>query len=114
MHESVITQNMLTTVLDEAKAASAQKVTRISLIVGELSGVVSECVQFYFDILKKDTIAQEATIEFKPVPAQLRCRDCQAEFHPPDALWACPDCGSYSVEIRGGRDCRIESIEVEP
>ncbi len=114
MHESVITQNMLTTVLDEAKAANARKVTRISLTVGELSGVVSECVQFYFDILKKDTIASEAVIEFKPVPARLRCRDCQAEFHPQDELWVCPNCSSRSVEIREGRDCTIDSIEVEP
>lgn len=114
MHESVITQNMLTTVLNEAKAANARKVTKISLTVGELSGVVSECVQFYFDILKKDTIASEAAIDFKAVPARLRCRDCQTEFNPQDELWVCPDCGSRSVEIREGRDCSIDSIEVEP
>ena len=114
MHESVITQNMLTTILDEAKAANARKVIRISLTVGELSGVVSECVQFYFDILKKDTIASEAAIDFKTVPARLRCRDCQTEFRPQDELWVCPGCGSRSVEIREGRDCSIDSIEIEP
>ena len=114
MHESVITQNMLTTVLDEAKAAKARKVTRINLIVGELSGVASDCVQFYFDILKKDTAAAEATIDFKPVPARLQCRDCQTEFHPEDELWVCPNCASQRVEIKEGRDCSIESIEVEP
>ncbi len=114
MHELAITQNLLNTVLDEAKAAKANKVTRINLVVGELSGVVSDCVQFYFDIMKKDTTAKEATIDFKPVPAQLRCRDCGTDFQPADSLWVCPNCGSYSIEIIGGRDCYIESIEVEP
>lgn len=114
MHELVITQSLLDTVLDEAKAAKANKVTRINLIVGELSGVASDSVQFYFDILKKDTAVQEATIDFKPVPAQLRCRDCGTDFPPADGLWVCPNCGSYSIEIISGRDCYIESIEVEP
>ena len=114
MHESTITQNLLNTVLDEAKKARAQKVTSIHVVVGELSGVVSDCVQFYFDVLKRDTAAAEATLDFTLVPAQLQCRDCHTEFHPQDALWVCPSCGSNSVDIKGGRDCYIESIEVEP
>jgi hydrogenase nickel incorporation protein HypA/HybF len=114
VHELAVTQNLLDTVLNEAKTARAKKVTRVNLIIGELSGVASDSVQFYFDILKKDTTAGEATIDFKPVPAQLKCRDCQTDFHPQDeAIWLCPDCGSYSIEIIEGRDCYIESIEVE-
>lgn len=115
MHELAITQNLVKVVLDEAKAAGANKVTRINLIVGELSGAVSDCVQFYFDILKKDSAAlQETAIDFKHVQSKLRCRDCQTEFHPQDAPWVCTSCGSYSIEIVEGRDCFIESIEVEP
>jgi hydrogenase nickel incorporation protein HypA/HybF len=114
VHELAVTQSLLDTVLNEAKAAKANKVTRINLVVGELSGVASECVQFYFDILKKDTAAREAAIDFKQVPAQLRCRDCRTDFNPKDALWVCPGCGSYSIEVIKGRDCYIESIEVEP
>jgi hydrogenase nickel incorporation protein HypA/HybF len=114
VHELAVTQNLLDTVLDEAKTARAKKVTGINLIVGEYSGVVSDCVQFYFDILKKDTIAEAATIDFKQVPAQLKCRGCNTVFHPQDDLWVCPACGSHSIEIVGGRDCYIESIEVEP
>lgn len=114
MHESIITENLLNTVLDEAKAAKAKKVTGVHVVVGELSGVVSDCVQFYFDILKKDTAAAEAAIDFTAVPAKLQCRDCHTDFHPEDTLWVCPHCGSYSIAIKGGRDCYIESIEVEP
>lgn len=113
MHELAITQGMLDTVLDEAKTAKAKKVTKINMVVGELSGVVGDCVQFYFDIIKKDTVAQEATIDFKPVPSQLKCRDCGTEFHPEDNLWICPNCSSYNMDIKGGKDCYIESIEVE-
>jgi hydrogenase nickel incorporation protein HypA/HybF len=46
----------MSTVLDQAKAAGGDKVTGINLVVGELSGVSDDSVQFYFDILKKGTV----------------------------------------------------------
>ena len=114
MHELVITENLLATVLKEANAAGAERVIEINLIVGELSGVVSDCVQFNFDVLKRGTIADTAVLNFKPVAAQLKCRDCDANFNPKDECWVCPECGKFNVEITKGRDCYIESMEVEP
>ena len=113
MHELAITHNILNIALDEASAAHASKITRINLVIGELSGIVSDSVEFYFDFLKKDNIAEEAALDFKSVPAQLRCRDCQTDFSPQDSLWVCPKCQSASIEVVEGRDCYIESIEVE-
>jgi hydrogenase nickel incorporation protein HypA/HybF len=113
VHEFVITQNILTTVLDEAKAANAKTIVDINLIVGELSGVATDCVQFYFDILKKDTIARDATFNFTCTPAKFRCRDCSAEFTTGDSYWTCPECEGINIELVEGRDCYIESIEVE-
>ena len=113
MHELAITQNILNIVLDEAQAAGADKITKINLVIGELSGVVSDSVQFYFDFLKKDNAAEKATIDFKLVPAQLKCRDCLTDFSPKNSSWVCPNCQSSSIEIIRGRDCSVESIEVE-
>lgn len=113
VHELAITQNILDIVLSEAKAAQVDKITKINLVIGELSGVVSECVQFYFDFLKKDNPAEEAIIDFKLVPAELRCRGCQTKFNPQDSAWICPNCQSTGIEVLSGRDCYIESIEVE-
>jgi hydrogenase nickel incorporation protein HypA/HybF len=113
VHELAITQNILDIVLDEAKKAQADKVTRINLVIGELSGVVSDCVLFYFDFLKKGNAAEEATIDFRAVPVELRCRDCQTDFKPQkDASWACPNCQSTNFDLVSGRECYVESIEV--
>lgn len=113
MHELAITQNILDIAINEAKAAQASHITKIRLIIGELSGVVGECVQFYFDFLKRGSIAENATIDFETVPAELHCRNCQASFKLEDSNWACPYCQSTTVEITGGQSCFIESIEVE-
>jgi len=50
VHELSITQSMLEIVLQQAEKAKAKKVTKINLIIGEMTGVVSDSVQFYLDI----------------------------------------------------------------
>ena len=113
MHELGITENIVNIALDKANEAQASKVTQINLVIGELSGVVPDCIQFYFGSFSKDTIAQEAVLHFELVPAQLRCRNCSTIFQPQDTLWSCPECRGQSVEIFKGRELYIESLEVE-
>ena len=113
MHELSITQNILSIALEQAKAAQASKITKISLTIGELSGIVDECVQFYFDLLSKDTIAAEASLCFDRPPTKLRCRNCSSTFSPDDLDWACPNCREQKVEIVSGRECYVSSIEVD-
>ena len=113
MHEYSITQSMLSLALEKASEANASKVTQINLVLGELSGVVDECVQFYFDFLSKDTIAAGAALSFTRTPTRLRCLKCEQAFSPRDHDWSCPDCHEAGIEIISGRECYMESIEVE-
>ena len=99
--------------LEKANEAEASKITRINLVVGELSGVVSECVQFYFDFLSKDTLAGGAELSFEMKPTTVRCHKCNNVFTPQNGNWACPECHEAGIEIVSGRECYMESIEVE-
>jgi hydrogenase nickel incorporation protein HypA/HybF len=113
MHESSITDSLLSLALEKAKDAKASKITRINVVFGELSGVVGECVQFYFDFISKNTLADGAVLNFEMKPTSLRCRKCAKEFTPLNHDWTCPDCHEISMEIVSGRECYMESIEVE-
>jgi len=113
MHEFGVTENIVNIALAKAGEAQASKVMQINLVVGELSGFVPDCIQFYFDSLSKDSIAEGAVLHFEAVPTQLRCRDCDTIFRPQDTVWSCPKCGGRSVEIFKGRELYIESLEVE-
>jgi hydrogenase nickel incorporation protein HypA/HybF len=113
MHEASITESLLSLALEKANEAKAGKITRINLVVGELAGVVSECVQFYFDAISKNTLADGAVLSFETKPTRIRCRKCEREFTPVNHDWACPACHEISVEIVSGRECYMESIEVE-
>jgi len=113
MHELGITQNILSITLEKANAVQAKQVTKINLTIGELSGIVDECVRFYFDFLSKDTIAAEASLCFYQPPIQLQCRNCATTFRPNNLNWACPNCQEQKIEIISGRECYVDSIEVE-
>ena len=113
MHELGITENIVNIALAKAGEAQASRISQINVVIGEMSGFVADCIQFYFDFLRKDTIAQGALLHFESVPPQLRCRNCSAIFQPQDTLWSCPKCQGQSVEIFKGRELYIESMEVE-
>lgn len=113
MHELAITQSMLDIVLKQAKEAKAREVGKINLVVGKMCGFVEESVQFYFDFLSKGTIAEGAALSFTTVPATARCRKCARVFELEEFSWACPGCGQTGLDIIGGKELRVDSIEVE-
>ena len=112
MHELSITQSILSIALEQAEAAKASRITGINLTIGELTGIVDDCVQFYFELLSKDTIAAEATLSFDRPSTKLRCRQCDTIFSLDNPNWACPDCREQRIEIVSGRECSVASIEV--
>lgn len=113
MHEMAVTQRVLDIALEKAKEARANRVATINLVIGEMSSIVDDCLQFYFDFLSQNTPASGATLAFKRIPTQLGCRHCGHSFTPGSPPWKCPRCEQWDVEIQAGQELYIDSIEVE-
>ena len=113
MHELAITEDILRVAVEHAARAGAQRITAISIVIGDLSSVVDDSVQFYFDFLSSDTLADGAQLRFHRVAARFRCRQCGREFAPHDMDWHCPHCQALGGEIIAGKEFYVESIEVE-
>ena len=113
MHELPITQSILDLVVDHARRAGATRVTDVHLVIGELSRVVDDSVQFYWDIISKDTLCEGAILNFERIPAQMNCLDCGFTYTLSRGLEACPNCESFRVRVVAGDEFRLESIEVE-
>ena len=113
MHEYSITESILSIALEKAREANAKKITQVNLVIGDLSGIVAECVQFYFDHISKDTLADGASLVFTTKPTLVRCHKCDKIFTPKDGDWSCPECRETGMDIVSGRECYMESIEVE-
>ena len=61
MHEQSIVESLLSVVLKSAEQNQAERIVAINLVVGDLSGVVEDAVNFYFNFLARETIAAGAT-----------------------------------------------------
>ena len=113
MHELSVTQNLLDIVLQHAEDHDARQISVIHLVIGQLASIVDDCVQFYWDIISADTIAQGATLDFRRIPAQLRCDSCQQSYPLRGDDWTCPYCGASAAHLVAGEEFYVESIEVE-
>lgn len=113
MHELAVTQSILDIVLDHARKAGATKVTKIYLVIGDLSSIVDDSVQFYWKIIAKDTLAEQAELAFQRVTATLKCLECQTIYQLDGQVVFCPSCGSSRIEILTGEEFYIEAIDIE-
>ncbi len=113
MHEMAVTQSLLDIVLKEATKVGAKKVTGVNLVIGELSGLVDDSIQFYFDFMTKGTVAEGAKLNFKRIAARMKCRACGEEFSTAPDEWICPKCNEWQAEVVAGKEFYIDSIEVD-
>ena len=113
MHELPITKSILDWACLYAEKAKAQKVVTIVLQLGVLRDLKKEWLQRYFRYISRDTIAAEAVLVYRHVPAELRCRKCGKVFIARETDFRCPDCKESEVDIVAGRELYLESMEVE-
>ena len=113
MHELSVTESILELALEHAQKAQATRVTSINLVIGRLSSLVDDSIQFYWDTISENTICQGAKLNFDRIPAVLKCQDCQNEFTIAREMGPCPVCGSYRSSIIKGEEFYLDSIEIE-
>ena len=113
MHELPITENILEIALRHANQANARKVKTIYLAIGQLASVVDDSIQFYWDMIAKDTIAEKAALSFKRIPLTIQCQDCQLRFSPTEDDFTCPGCNSPKIKVITGNEFYLEAIDVE-
>jgi len=113
MHEMAVTQSILDIALDHAARYNAARVTSLNLVIGQLSSIVDDSVQFYWDIISKDTLCEGAVLHFERIPAQMTCQECGQSYSLSHGLEACPHCGSFRIRLIAGDEFRLDSIEIE-
>jgi hydrogenase nickel incorporation protein HypA/HybF len=110
MHELAVTQSILDIAL---KNAGTRKIKQINLVIGQFSSIVDDSVQFYWDIISKDTTAEGSQLHFQRIPGEMTCKQCGQVFRPKDDTFNCPACSSPFVRITRGEEFQVESIDVE-
>jgi hydrogenase nickel incorporation protein HypA/HybF len=112
MHELPVTESILEIALRHAEQAHAKRISDIYLIIGQLSSIVDDSVQFYWDMIAQGTLAEGARLHFQRVPARMACLDCGHEYTPGEDL-TCPSCHSARVKVIAGDEFRMDAIDIE-
>jgi hydrogenase nickel incorporation protein HypA/HybF len=113
MHELSVTESILNIASKHALQVNARQVTDIHIVIGALSSIVDDSIQFYWEMIAQETICANAQLHFKRIPATLACQDCGNTYTIDEELMPCPQCGSIQIKVVGGEEFWLESIEIE-
>jgi hydrogenase nickel incorporation protein HypA/HybF len=113
MHELTVTENILEIAVRHARQAQAARVTDIHIIIGQLSSIVDDSVQFYWDMISEGSLCAGAKLHFERRPARLTCNECGNSYTLQGELMACPNCNSARVTVVSGEEFLLDSIEIE-
>jgi len=111
MHEVSIIQNVVKIVIDKAIENKFTKVNKVSLKIGELSGVMPESLNFAFKSCIIDTMLEGSILEIEKVKAIAECFDCTQEFPIDHFNKLCPCCNKFCSSIISGYELYVNTIE---
>jgi hydrogenase nickel incorporation protein HypA/HybF len=109
MHELAISRAILDAAVGHA---GGLPVRRVSVTIGALRQVVPSSLDFYFAILARGTLCEEAALETRTAAAQMRC-ECGAQWELEEVCFRCPRCAGSHVTVLSGEQLCVDSIEVE-
>ncbi len=126
MHELSLAQGLMDQLLTLAKQHKAEKLIKVTVLLGPFSGIVADSFDFGFNILKKENeITKDAELVLETPPPEFRCTECgsitsvasdptdQLHKYPFTAPLACDQCGSPSLSPEGGGELILKQLEME-
>lgn len=112
MHELSIALSIIDMASEEA-AARGVHVKAIHLRIGRLSSVVSDALQFAFEVAVADTALAGSRLVIEDAPVVAWCSACR-EQRTIAALPAlcCPVCAAPTPDIVSGRELEVTALEI--
>ena len=91
--------------------AGDREVARVRVQVGRLHHVHPEAFEQSFAIAAMGGVAGDAQAELVLLPVRSRCLTCGAVAEGDEVPLACATCGAVDIELTGGNELLLESIE---
>ena len=93
--------------------AEGRRVTHVQLKVGHLRQVVPSSLEFSWELITRDTVADGADLGIERIEAVGKCRKCDEETPQHGFPFRCGACGDYGLELVSGNELLIDYLEVD-
>lgn len=113
MHEYSIVQALLNSCEEHAIKNEAEKVTKVVVKIGVMSGVEPDLLKTAFDTFKETTICEEAEFVMNIQSVLIKCHKCLKESTLNKLEYCCPECQSIDLNIVDGEDMFLMQLELE-
>lgn len=111
MHEYSVGQALMDRIDAEVAAHGATAVHRVTLRIGEVSGVEPELLASAFDMLKAHSVCADAALVIERVPARWACPSCSAPIAA-GAVLRCAACDRPAT-LLAGDEIVLAQLEME-
>lgn len=112
MHELGIVYHIIRDVENVARANGVSRVSSVTLLLGEVSGVVPDLLlDAWHWAADKKPIVRGAELIVEPVEAVTHCEACGRNYATVEHGKTCPHCGSGETYLLQGREVMIKQIE---
>jgi hydrogenase nickel incorporation protein HypA/HybF len=111
MHELSIAMNIVDSASEYAIKHQLQKISKVEIAVGKLSGVVAESLYFVWSEACKDSLLQDSKLAVNMVPLKMHCNNCNKDTILEDILLICPHCDSLDTTVIEGKELIITKLE---
>ncbi|MGX9416895.1 hydrogenase maturation nickel metallochaperone HypA [Vibrio sp. RC27] len=112
MHEMSLCESIIQLIEDQALAQQFNRVTKVFIEVGAFAGVEVDAMHFCFDVVSRNTLAEDASLIITELAAQAWCFDCSTQVSVTSRLDLCPLCSGVSLKCESGDEMRIKELEV--
>lgn len=113
MHELSVCLSILDQVRSIAAERGADRVQRIELKIGPLSGVEADLLRNAWPMASAGTIARDANLEIDEADIVVRCGSCQAETRAVANRLVCGECGDFRTTVISGDEMILQRVELE-
>jgi len=108
-----IAMNIVDIICQKANEEKAVKVNSVELVIGELSGIMINSLEFCFEAACKNTIADGAELNIHEINAEAFCKSCEKPFSIESDFSPCPTCNDFNFELIKGKEFSIKSFNID-
>lgn len=112
MHELSVAYSLVRIASEHAQRHGSSRVLSVELVLGSLAGVQADSLSFCFPVAARETPCEGARLNITATAAIGRCAACGTSSEVTQLMDACPKCDGWPLEVSGGTELMLKSVEV--